>query len=475
MALFNYIPAVTNLLKYMAETSSEIIRERLVAQRDYFSSGSSRSVEKRLECLKRFRKTILAYESQITEALYADLHKSNQEAFITEIGLVVKEIDVHIKHLKKWSRSRRTRTPLYLLPSSSTLKYEPRGVVLVIAPWNYPFQLLMTPLVGAISAGNCVMLKPSEFCTHTNAVMDAIVQEVFEPGHVTMVHGGKATNQALFAEKFDMIFFTGSPRLGKIVMKSAAETLTPVVLELGGKSPCIVDESADLDRAARRIAWGKMVNLGQTCIAPDYLLVHSKIKDPLEQRIIHHWQQFFGEEASKSQFLPRMITKEAFDRVSAYLDQGNIVYGGVTDRENKYISPTLMDRIDREAPIMEDEIFGPVLPVLPFDDIKEAIDFVNSKSKPLAYYYFGKSRNARNLLEQNTSGGVCINDTLIHISNHALPFGGVGTSGIGRYHGKYSFEAFSNARAIMKSPNWIDLPFRYPPFKHFGFVKRLLS
>ena len=459
----------------MTETSSEIIRERLLVQRGHFESGSTRSVEKRLECLKRFKKAILSHEPQITEALNADLKKSHQEAFITEIGLVIKEVNVHIKHLRKWSRSKKVRTPLYLFPSSSTLRYEPRGVALIIAPWNYPFQLLMTPLIGAISAGNCVMLKPSEFCIHTNAVMDAIVQEVFESGHVTMVHGGKATNQVLFKERFDMIFFTGSPRLGKIVMKSAAETLTPVVLELGGKSPCIVDESADLDLAAKRIAWGKMVNLGQTCIAPDYVLVHANIKDQLEQKIVHHWQQFFGEDASKSQFLPRMITKEAFDRVSAYLDQGNIVYGGETDRENKYISPTLMDQVDRDAPVMEDEIFGPVLPVLPFEHIEEAIDIVNSKSKPLAYYYFGKSRNARALLERNTSGGVCINDTLIHISNHALPFGGVGTSGIGRYHGKYSFEAFSNARAIMKSPNWIDLPFRYPPFRHFGFVKRLLS
>ncbi|OEK02942.1 aldehyde dehydrogenase [Roseivirga sp. 4D4] len=459
----------------MKETSSDIIKEKLKAQTAFFKTGSTRSVESRKRSLKKLRVAILSQQDVIAKALFNDLRKSPQEAFITEIGLVIKEIDLHLKKLGKWSKAKSVRTPLYLLPSSSYLKHEPRGVVLIVAPWNYPFQLIMTPLIGAISAGNCVMLKPSEFSPNTNAAMEDIIREVFEPGHVTMVHGGKPTNQALFSEKFDMIFFTGSTMLGKVVAKAAAETLTPTVLELGGKSPCIVDESADLDVAAKKIAWGKTVNLGQTCIAPDYLLVHESIKTELTSKIIKNWQEFFGSDPQQSEFLPRMITSAAFDRVSGYLSQGKVIYGGESDRDNKYISPTLMEDVDLDGTIMSDEIFGPILPLITYSNINEAIDFVNSKDQPLAYYYFGKSSNAKSLLNENTSGGVCINDVLIHISNHTLPFGGVGPSGIGRYHGKFSFEAFSNARAIMKSPTWIDVPFRYPPFKYFSIVKRILS
>lgn len=459
----------------MKESTKQEVTEKLSGLRIHFKSNRNNSYQNRRRQLKKLRETILLRQDALSEALLKDLRKSEQEAFITEIGLVIKEIDLHIRKLRKWSRIKKVHTPIYLLPSSSHLKHEPRGVVLIVAPWNYPFQLLFTPLIGAISAGNCVMLKPSEFAVHTNAVMDQIVQEVFKPGHVAMVHGGKETNQILFAEKFDMIFFTGSTMLGKIVAKAAAETLTPTVLELGGKSPCIVDESANLDVAAKKIAWGKTVNLGQTCIAPDYLLVHRKIKDELSSRIIHYWKSFFGENSQKSPFLPRMITPQAFDRVSGYLDEGKITYGGQTDKDDKFISPTLMEDVDLDGGIMTDEIFGPILPLITYDNISEGIDFINSKEQPLAYYYFGKSSVAKGLLNENTSGGACINDTLIHISNHALPFGGVGASGIGRYHGKYSFEAFSNARAFMKSPTWIDVPFRYPPFKYFSLVKRILS
>lgn len=459
----------------MQNSTKEEVSVKIEGLKSYFKTGKSKNISERLRLLKKLKSSILSHEADIIEALHKDLRKSAQESLITEIGLVIKEIDYHLSHLKRWSKTKRIKTPLYLLPSSSYLKYEPMGVVLIIAPWNYPFQLLMNPLVGAISAGNSAMLKPSEFCTYTNVVMDQIVSEVFESGHVTMVHGGKETNQALFAEKVDKIFFTGSPRLGKIVMKAAAENLTPVVLELGGKSPCIVDKSANIDLAAKRIAWGKTVNLGQTCIAPDYLLVHTDVKEELQQKIVYHWEELFGKEAQNSPFLPRMITHDAFDRVTTYLTQGNVIYGGNTDREDKYISPTLMDKIDISAPIMEDEIFGPILPILSFEKIEEAIALVNAKEKPLAYYYFGASKMAKQMLEENTSGGACINDTLIHISNHGLPFGGLGNSGLGKYHGKYSFEAFSHSRAIMKSPTWIDLPFRYPPFKHFGWVKKLLT
>lgn len=457
----------------MEATSKELIDQKVSNLRKYYKTGATKSVDSRISNLRRFKKAILSHESQITSAIYKDLRKPHQESYITEIGLVLKEIDYHIKHLKSWAKTSRVRTPIYLLPSSSHLKHEPLGVALIIAPWNYPFQLLMNPLVGAISAGNCVMLKPSEFCIHTNAVMDKIVQEVFEPGHVTMVHGGKTVNQALFTQQFDVIFFTGSSRLGKIVMQAAAEHLTPVILELGGKSPCIVDKDANIDLAAKRIAWGKTINLGQTCIAPDYLLVHSSVKEELQNRIAHYWETLFGKNPQQSEYLARMITHQAFDRVASYLEQGKVVFGGATDREDKFISPTLMDQIDITAPIMEDEIFGPILPILSFTKIEEAINLINVKEKPLAYYYFGSQSKA--LLMANTSGGACINDTILHISNHNLPFGGVGNSGMGRYHGKYSFEAFSSQRAILKSPTWIDLPFRYPPFKYFKLVRKLLS
>lgn len=457
----------------MEDTSRELIEAKIQDLRAYFKTGDTKSIAYRLDALMRFKKSILSHQSEITTAIHNDLRKSHQESFITEIGLVLKEIDYHIKHLKGWAKTKRVKTPIYLLPSSSHLKHEPLGVALIIAPWNYPFQLLMNPLVGAISAGNCVMLKPSEFCTHTNAVMDKIVQDVFEIGHVAMVHGGKEANQALLALKFDVIFFTGSSRLGKIVMQAAAEHLTPVILELGGKSPCIVDKDANIDLAAKRIAWGKTINLGQTCIAPDYLLVHASVKEPLQERIAHYWEELFGKNPQQSEYLSRMITPQAFDRVAAYLEEGKVVFGGATDREDKFISPTLMDQIDITAPIMEDEIFGPILPILSFTKIEEAINLINAKEKPLAYYYFGSQ--SKQALIANTSGGACINDTILHISNHNLPFGGVGNSGMGRYHGKYSFDAFSSQRAILKSPTWIDLPFRYPPFKYFKLVKKLLS
>ena len=457
------------------ETTEETIIDLLQRQKSFFLTGKTRGVEYRLEKLKLLRSTILRFESKILEALYKDLRKSPEEGLITEIGLVIKELDYHIKKVRKWSKAKKVKTPLYLLPSSSYLLHEPLGNVLIIAPWNYPFLLLMNPLVGAVSAGNCAILKPSEFCIYTNAVMNEIVGEVFDQQHIALVQGGKETNQALLVQKFDKIFFTGSPRLGKIVMQAAAETLTPVVLELGGKSPCIVDESANIDVAAKRIAWGKLVNLGQTCIAPDYLLAHRSVKEDLERKIIENWKSTFGEDPQKSPFLTRMITHEAFDRVSSYLKQGNIIYGGQVDREDKYISPTLLESVDQQSDIMQDEIFGPILPIIAFDKIEEAIQLINSKTKPLAYYYFGNDRDSRKMLEANTSGGACINDTLIHISNHSLPFGGIGTSGMGRYHGRYSFEAFSNSRSIMKSPTWIDLPFRYPPFKHFKWIKKLLT
>ena len=459
----------------MKETPEKEIVQKILELNLHFKKGKTLSINDRLRLLKKFRKVILSRQDEVCDALYKDLRKSRQEGYISEVAQVVNEINIHIKKLRKWTKTKRVKTPLFLLPSSSYLKHEPRGTVLIIAPWNYPFQLLLTPLVGAISAGNTAMLKPSEFCTNTNKVMNLIVQEVFQKEHVSMVHGGKETNQTLFKQRFDLIYFTGSPFLGKIVMQAAAQNLTPVVLELGGKSPCIVDETADIKVAAKRIAWGKTLNLGQTCIAPDYVLVKRSVQKPLQEAIIQYWKEFYGEDPQQSEYLPRMVHEDAFDRITSYFENGKILHGGHVDRNDKFIGPTLLGEVDLNSPVMQDEIFGPVLPIIPFDTLEEAIELIHSKEKPLAYYYFGKQKTAKKLLEANTSGGVCINDAIIHISNHNLPFGGVGHSGIGSCHGWYSFEAFSNPRAIMKTPTWLDLPFRYPPFKNYRLTKKLLS
>jgi aldehyde dehydrogenase (NAD+) len=352
--------------------------------------------------------------------------------------------------------------------------YEPLGVSLIIAPWNYPFQLLMNPLVGVISSGCCAVLKPSPYTPHIAAVMETLVHETFEEKYISVVQGGRDVNTLLLEKRFDLIFFTGSPALGKIVMTAAARHLTPVVLELGGKSPCIVDAGANLDRAAKRIAWGKTINAGQTCIAPDYLFVHASVKDELLKKIAFHLGQMFGENAQESRYYPRIVNRNAMERLQKLLLNGTIVYGGKVDADDNYISPTLIDHVEPDFPIMQEEIFGPLLPVMTFDAIETVSAYVNSHEKPLAFYYFGTNRQAKEILAQTSSGGGCINDTLMHIANHHLPFGGVGNSGTGHYHGRESFLAFSHARAIVTTPTWFDLPVKYVPFRYFKWVKKIL-
>jgi aldehyde dehydrogenase (NAD+) len=352
--------------------------------------------------------------------------------------------------------------------------HEPLGVSLIIAPWNYPFQLLMSPLVGAISSGCTAVLKPSPYTPEIARVMEEMISSVFDNKYITTVQGGREVNSFLLEQRWDMIFFTGSPALGKIVMEAASKHLTPVVLELGGKSPCIVDEGADIAIAARRIAWGKTINAGQTCIAPDYILVHAPLKEKLIEALGGEIRRTFGEDPSASEWYPRMVNDQAFKRVTGYLGDGVIRFGGRSDGGDRYIEPTILDGVDPSSPVMQDEIFGPVMPVLTFTKIDEAIKFVNEREKPLAFYYFGRSRRAKEVLSRTTSGGGCINDTLMHITNHHMPFGGVGNSGLGSYHGKQSFLAFSNARAIVKTPTWIDMPFKYVPFRFFSLVKRIM-
>jgi aldehyde dehydrogenase (NAD+) len=365
-------------------------------------------------------------------------------------------------------------TPLPLLPSSSRIFFEPLGTALIIAPWNYPFQLLMNPLVGAISSGCCALLKPSPYTPNIAGVMEELVTEIFDPGHVAVVQGGREVNQILLEQRFDVIFFTGSPTLGKIVMQAAAKNLTPVVLELGGKSPCIVDAGANIKLAARRIAWGKCINAGQTCIAPDYLFVHHSVKDRLVSGIANAIEEMYGKEIKQSRFFPRIVNDQAMERLQKLMQHGKISYGGEVDLSQKFIAPTVIEDIQPDFPIMQEEIFGPLLPLMTFENLDKVVDFINAHEKPLAFYYFGNNKVAKDILSKTTSGGGCINDTLMHIANHHLPFGGVGNSGMGGYHGKFSFQAFSHSRAIVNSPVWIDLPFKYAPFKFFRWIKKIL-
>lgn len=458
----------------MEETSKETILKMLVKQRAFFSTHATKPIRFRTESLKKFKSAILKYEDKIAGALWSDLHKSYEEAYITEISIVLGELDNHIKHVKSWAKPKRVSTPLPLLPSSSKIIYEPLGVALITAPWNYPFQLLMNSLIGAISAGCCAIVKPSPDAPETAKIMEELLRETFDSNYVGVVQGGKETNIRLLEEKFDIIFFTGSPAVGKIVMKAAAEHLTPVVLELGGKSPCIVDKGANIDVAAKRIAWGKTINAGQTCIAPDYLFVHRSVKEELLKKIAAHINLMHGGDPKKSRHYPRIVHKKAFERLENLMNQGTIRFGGKKDSAEKYISPTIIDNVEPEFDIMRDEIFGPILPVLTFDNLNEATEYVNSHEKPLAFYYFGENQKAGRVLSETSSGGGCINDTLLHIVNHNLPFGGVGSSGIGKYHGRGSFLAFSNQRSFVNTPTWIDIPLKYAPFRFFKLLKKIL-
>lgn len=458
----------------MQETSNAIIDSLLKEHRSFFNSQKTKSVTFRLQQLQKLKKAIDKYEKKIEKALWKDLNKSKEEAYLTEISIVKNEIKYHQRNLKGWAKPKSVPTPLQLLPSKSRIHYEPLGVSLIVSPWNYPFQLLINPLIGAISSGCCAMIKPSPDTPTVAKVIDEMISDFFPKDYISVVHGAKETNTRLFSKKFDLIFFTGSPKLGKIVMKAAAENLTPVILELGGKSPSIVDANANLNIAAKRIVWGKFINAGQTCIAPDYLWVHESVKEKLVEKMIQNIKEIYGNNAEESAFYPRIVHQTAMDRLISLLNDGQILYGGNYIKEKRYIQPTLLEPSSINVPIMQEEIFGPILPILTFNEISEVINYINSNEKPLAFYYFGKNKTARNVIEHTTSGGACINDTLMHVANHHLPFGGVGNSGMGNYHGKESFMAFSNKRSMIKTPTWIDVPFKYPPFKYFKWIKKIM-
>lgn len=444
----------------------ENIRNILEKQKSFFDKGYTKDINFRIEALKKLKHNIKINENNIFKALNIDLNKSEFETFITEIGIVYDEINGAIKNIKKWSKPKKVKTPITNFLASSYIYNEPYGVALIMSPWNYPFQLIMAPLVGAISAGNCVLLKPSELAIETEKIIVKIIKDTFSDEYIGVITGGIEESTALLKEKFDYIFYTGGINVGKIVMRAAAEHLTPITLELGGKSPCIVDKDANIDLAARRIAWGKFLNAGQTCVAPDYLVVHRNIKEKLISSIENYIVEFFGENTFESEDYPRIINERHFKRLEGYLKEGKIVSGGNTDINNLYIEPTIIEGINFENRIMEEEIFGPIFPVIEFEDIDKVIDIVNNNPKPLALYYFSENKEKQEFIIKNISfGGGCINDTIMHLSTSTLPFGGVGSSGMGSYHGRTSFETFSHKKSILKKSNLVDIKIRYAPFK----------
>lgn len=451
----------------------------LEKQRNYFNTGVTRNLDFRMESLNILKKSIQKNEKQILEALWFDLHKSEFESYATEIGIILEEISFVMKHLKSWSKTKRVRTSLTHFLSSSYIYSEPYGVSLVISPWNYPFQLTMAPLIGAIAAGNCAMLKPSKYSPKTTEVMIKIIKECFSEEFVAVVepYGGRESIQALLQEEFDYIFFTGSVPVGKKVMEAASKHLTPVTLELGGKSPCIVDKESDIKLAAKRITWGKFLNAGQTCVAPDYLLVHKSVKKELLNEMVACIKEFFGGNPSQSNDFPRIVNERQFDRLIGLLDKGHIVTGGEYKKEEGYIAPTIIENITWEDPVMLDEIFGPILPTIEFEDLEEVIKIVNSKPKPLALYFFSNNKKKQERITKMISyGGGCINDTIIHVASAYAPFGGVGASGMGSYHGKGSFDLFSHKKSVIKKSNIIDIKIRYAPYNDkIKLLKKLMK
>ncbi len=460
----------------MITTEISDVAAIIAKQRVFFQTGKTKDIAFRLEQLKILKQAILDHKKAIIQALAADLHKPEFEAYATEIG-VTSDIDYAIKHLKKWTQPKKAAVPWKFFSYSAKIYPEPLGVVLIIAPWNYPFGLIISPLVGAIAAGNCTIIKPSEIAPHTSTLVTEIISKYFPPEYIAVVEGGVETSQQLLAEKFDHIFFTGGTAIGKIVMAAAAKHLTPVTLELGGKSPCIIDTEINLEYTIKRIVWGKFINAGQTCIAPDYLLVNQKIKSDVVNGIKKCLQEFYGDNPATSPDYARIVNQKQFERLANLIKDGEIIIGGETNPEERYIAPTLLDHVSLTSPVMEEEIFGPILPILEYTDITEAIALINSKPKPLALYLFTQNKNLqKQVLEQTSSGGVCLNDTILQVGVPSLPFGGVGDSGIGSYHGKASFDTFSHYKSVLKNSFWLDLNWRYAPYKDkLSTLKRIVG
>ncbi|WP_162425711.1 aldehyde dehydrogenase [Pontibacter pudoricolor] len=434
-------------------------------QRGYFAEGHTLSVSFRKEQLRKLQQVLKQHEQELFDALYADFRKPALEAFGTEIGFIELELKLALKNIEDWTKPRKVPESLINFPAKSYVYPQPYGVALIISPWNYPLNLLFAPLIGAMAAGNCAILKPSEIAANTAAIVTRIISQNFDERYIAVVEGGVETTQHLLEQRFDYIFFTGSTQVGKVIMKAAAEHLTPLTLELGGKSPAIVAMDADLEMAARRICWGKFLNAGQTCVAPDYVLVQEDVKEELIQQMSKSIRDFYGEQPATSPDFARIINDRHFQRLSKMLTPENIRIGGKTDAESRYIAPTVLEISTWDHPSMQEEIFGPILPVISFNDLNEAISMVNRHEKPLSLYFFSTNKTQQQrILKEVTFGGGCINDTLSHLANPNLPFGGVGNSGLGSYHGIASFDVFSHQKSILDRGTWLDLPFRYPPY-----------
>lgn len=459
------------------QTDVDRIPEIVARLRETFRSGRTRPLEWRREQLGRLRDLLSNHGDELVAALQADLRKPSLEAWMADIASTRAEVDLARKKLRAWTKPERVRIPLSQRPGRARIVREPLGVVLVIGPWNYPVQLVLTPLVGALAAGNCVVLKPSEVTPHSSAALAKLVPRYLDPDAVAVVEGGVAETTALLGERFDHIFYTGNGRVGRVVMAAAAKHLTPVTLELGGKSPCLVDSDVDLDVAVHRIAWGKFLNAGQTCIAPDYVLVHESRERELLDGLAKVLREFYGDDPKRSPDLARIASDRHQERLTKLLESGEVVVGGETDAAERWVAPTVLRNVSPDSPAMEDEIFGPILPVLKVRDMDEAIDFVNRREKPLALYVFTRrSEVEERVVSRTTSGGVCVNATLWHIANPHLPFGGVGESGLGAYHGRQSFEVFSHRKSVLTKPTRFDVRFMYPPYSKgkLALLKRLL-
>lgn len=441
------------------------IKEIVKQQRSYYSRGMTRKLQFRMDSLKKLMQSIKDHEEEVFTALKMDLNKAPFEAYASEVGLIYSELKDAIHNLYRWNKSKRIKTPLVHFKATSYLVSEPYGVVLIMSPWNYPFQLTLAPLIGAIAGGNCAIIKPSAYSPNTSAVIAKIIRSCFDEAYIAVIEGGREANQDLLKEQFDYIFFTGGVSVGKLVMEAAAKYVTPVTLELGGKSPCIVAKDANIELAAKRIIWGKTLNSGQTCVCPDYLMVHRDVKDQLLQAMQRYIRKFLGDHACQNEEYPRIVNEKHYNRLKKLMSSGKKVTGGDFNDATLQISPTILDEVTWEDPVMQEEIFGPILPVLTFDRLEEVVETVNAHAKPLALYLFtGSKITEKKIIDEISFGGGCINDTLVHLATPYMPFGGVGESGMGGYHGKWSFDTFTHKKSILKKSNLLDINIRYAPY-----------
>ena len=455
----------------------ENYRSLVNKQKEFFRTEQTKDINFRIASLQKLRDAIRFKEEEIMAALREDLNKSDFEAYTTEIGFVLAELRFTINNLRSWAKPKKVKTPKTHFGSTSYVYSEPYGTALIIGPWNYPIQLAIGPLIGAIAAGNCAVIKPSELTPKTSELLKELIRDLFPENYISVVQGGVETSQALLKEKFDYIFFTGSVAVGKIIMEAAAKKLTPVTLELGGKSPCIVHDDAKIKLAAKRIAWGKFTNAGQTCIAPDYLYLHKSIKESFLTQFKQEIAELYGKQPLENPNFTRIVNGSHFDRLRSYLNNGETFLGGKTEPEKLTIEPTVLTNVSWDEPIMEDEIFGPILPVLEYDNLSDVMEAIHRQPKPLACYIFTESKSVQDKILNNVSfGGGCVNDTIYHVASPHLPFGGVGNSGIGAYHGKSSFDTFSHKKSVLKQTTRFDIPIRYPNIKNgLNIIRKILK